>query len=74
MSHHRGEGGEGGEIGKRDGVGGEGKSHEFIRYVLNGVVATLVHFAALSFLLELVGLPSAGLSNVIADIAECKLN
>ena len=39
-----------------------------LRYVVNGVVATVVHYGALSFLLEIVRIPSAGLANGLAAI------
>lgn len=41
---------------------------EFFRYILNGLVATGVHFLALVAGLEWVGLPSAGLANFFAAI------
>lgn len=37
-----------------------------IRYAINGVVATAVHYAVLTFNLKVLGLPSAGLANVLA--------
>jgi putative flippase GtrA len=40
---------------------------EILRYALNGIIATLVHFAALTILLELLKVNSAGLSNLIAS-------
>jgi putative flippase GtrA len=43
------------------------RSHSvFIRYVINGLIATAVHFAVLTLLLEFAHLPSAGLANLIA--------
>ena len=39
---------------------------EFFRYVVNGVIATIVHFATLTVLLEVARLPLASLANVIA--------
>lgn len=42
---------------------------EFLRYVVNGVLATGVHFAVLAFNMEVVGFASAGLANVIAAAA-----
>jgi putative flippase GtrA len=39
---------------------------ELARYVVNGLVATAVHFAVLSFNLKVWVLPSAGVANFIA--------
>ncbi len=39
---------------------------ELARYVVNGLVATAVHFAVLSFNLKVWGLSSAGVANFIA--------
>ena len=39
---------------------------EFVRYVLNGLVATGVHFLALTAGLDWLHLPSAGLANLFA--------
>lgn len=39
---------------------------EILRYAVNGVVATLAHYATLTFNLEVLGLRSAGLANFIA--------
>lgn len=39
---------------------------QLARYAINGVVATLVHYGALSLLIEVARLPSAGLANGIA--------
>lgn len=36
------------------------------RYVVNGLAATAVHYAVLSFCLEVLQLPSAGLANLVA--------
>ena len=41
---------------------------EITRFVINGVIATAVHFSILTISLELIGLNSAGLSNFIAAI------
>jgi len=41
---------------------------ELIRYGINGVVATLVHFALLAFNLHILTMPSAGLANIIASV------
>jgi len=39
---------------------------EVVRYVINGVAATVVHFGALYIGLDLLNLPSAGLANLVA--------
>ena len=39
---------------------------QVIRYVINGVAATAVHYGFLTFCLEVLRLPSAGLSNLVA--------
>jgi len=39
-----------------------------LRYVVNGVVATVVHYACLSLLVHFVQLPSVGLANFCAAI------
>ena len=41
---------------------------ELARYVVNGVVATGVHFGVLSFNLQALRIESAGLANVIASV------
>ncbi len=41
---------------------------ELFRYGINGLVATSVHFGVLTFNLQVVELPSAGLANFIAAI------
>ncbi|MDQ8023125.1 MAG: GtrA family protein [Moraxellaceae bacterium] len=41
---------------------------EIWRYVLNGVVATAVHYAVLAFNLDVLGFPSAGLANLVAAV------
>lgn len=40
-----------------------------LRYVVNGLVATGVHYAVLSFGLEQLRIPSAGLANLLAATA-----
>lgn len=40
--------------------------NELARYVLNGLVATGVHYAVLTFNLHVIGFPSAGLANFVA--------
>jgi len=39
---------------------------ELARFVVNGVVATAVHYGVLTFNLKVLGIPSAGLANFIA--------
>jgi putative flippase GtrA len=39
---------------------------EFARYLVNGLVATLLHFGVLTLLIEVVRVPSAGVANLIA--------
>lgn len=39
---------------------------QIARYVVNGLLATAVHFGVLSLCLELLRLPSAGIANLIA--------
>lgn len=41
-------------------------SHTLVRYVLNGLFATAVHFLALTFLIEGLQMASAGAANFIA--------
>lgn len=38
------------------------------RYIVNGLVATAIHFSVLWFNLQVLGLPSAGLANAIAAV------
>ena len=40
---------------------------EILRYALNGLIATLLHYAALTILVEGLKIDSAGLSNLIAS-------
>lgn len=42
---------------------------EVLRYTVNGVVATVVHFTVLSIGIEVLQLPSAGLANLTAATA-----
>lgn len=37
-----------------------------VRYTINGLLATAIHFACLSFNLKIIGLSSAGMANFIA--------
>ncbi len=39
---------------------------QMLRYIINGVVATALHFAILTFNLEVLHVPSAGVANFIA--------
>lgn len=39
-----------------------------IRYIINGLVATAVHFGVLTFNLHVLGFQSAGLANLIAAV------
>jgi len=41
---------------------------EFFRYVANGLFATGVNFGVLAFLVEVVAIPSAAISSVVATI------
>ncbi len=43
-------------------------SGQLIRYVINGVVATFVHFGVLQFNIEVLHIPVAGIANAIAAI------
>lgn len=45
-----------------------GLKHPFVRYLLNGVVGTFVHFAVLTFLIEVAGVRSAGIANAVGAI------
>lgn len=41
---------------------------EIARYIVNGLVATAVHYGVLTMNLKLLGVPSAGLANLIAAV------
>lgn len=41
--------------------------HELVRYLINGIFATLLHFAVLSVLIEFAWVSSAGLASIIAS-------
>ncbi len=41
---------------------------EIIRYIINGVIATAVHFSLLTFNMEILQMSSAGVANFIAAI------
>lgn len=42
--------------------------HELVRFTLNGLFATAVHFGVLSFNVEVLHFPSAGLANLVASV------
>jgi putative flippase GtrA len=42
------------------------QKQQIIRYVINGIVATIVHFGVLTFNLQVLNIPSAGLANLFA--------
>lgn len=39
---------------------------ELLRFILNGLIATAVHYGVLSFNLRVLGMPSAGVANFVA--------
>ena len=41
---------------------------EIVRYIINGVIATAVHFSVLTFNMEIAQMSSAGIANFIAAI------
>lgn len=41
---------------------------EIVRYIINGVIATIVHFSVLTFNIEILQIGSAGIANFIAAI------
>jgi putative flippase GtrA len=41
---------------------------EVLRYGINGIVATGVHYAVLTFNLQVLAMPSAGLANLVAAL------
>jgi putative flippase GtrA len=41
---------------------------ELSRYILNGIFATIIHYGMLILNIEILGIPSAGLSNMIAAL------
>lgn len=51
-----------------DDTPGEAAAPELARYILNGIVATAVHYAVLTANLLLFDIPSAGLANIIAAV------
>lgn len=42
--------------------------HEFVRFLVNGLVATLIHFAVLTFLIEVVHVPLAAAASLVAAL------
>lgn len=40
---------------------------EIGRYIVNGLIATIIHYAALSFNIHYAGIESAGISNIVAS-------
>jgi putative flippase GtrA len=45
-----------------------GHKQQIIRYVINGLVATAVHFSILTFNLKVLGIQSAGVANLLAAV------
>jgi putative flippase GtrA len=45
-----------------------GPRQQLIRYVINGIVATAVHFSVLTFNLKVLGMHSAGIANMLAAV------
>jgi putative flippase GtrA len=41
---------------------------QLIRYIINGIVATAVHYSVLTFNLKVLGMHSAGAANVLAAV------
>ena len=41
---------------------------EVIRYITNGLVATSIHFGVLTFNIQVVGMKSAGVANLVAAV------
>lgn len=48
---------------------GSGMRAEVLRYIVNGIFATLVHFAVLVFCIEVLTFPLAALANLVAVMA-----
>lgn len=42
--------------------------HEILRYIINGLVATAVHYGVLTFGVEVLLIPSAGVANFLAAL------
>lgn len=51
-----------------NGVAASHPRQELFRFVVNGLVATAVHYAVLSFNLQVLGFGSAGLANLCAAV------
>lgn len=49
-------------------VDNTGHKRQLIRYVINGIVATAVHFSVLTFNLKVLGMQSAGMANLLAAV------
>lgn len=45
-----------------------GQRKELMRYIANGLVATVVHYGVLTFNLHVLAMPSAGAANLVAAI------
>lgn len=45
-----------------------GQRKELMRYIVNGLAATAVHYAVLTFNLHVLAMPSAGAANLVAAI------
>lgn len=41
---------------------------QFLRYLINGVLATVIHFSVLKFNLDVIGMASAGVANGVAAV------
>lgn len=44
------------------------REYEIIRYLINGVAATLIHYGTLTFIIKTLGFSSIGLANLIAAV------
>lgn len=42
--------------------------NQIVRYIINGILATIVHYGVLTINIEIVGINSAGISNLVAAI------
>ena len=42
--------------------------HELFRYIINGLTATSIHFGVLTFNLNVLAIPSAGVANLLAAL------
>jgi len=42
--------------------------HELLRFGINGIVATVVHYSVLTINLKILAIPSAGFANIIASL------